>query len=609
MAAADYVIAGSGINALVAAALIGRRGHKVLIVERNDRIGGCIRTEEITAPGFVHDVMATTFVLFLTSPAYAALGADLEKRGLAFAHTPTPTAVVLPDGRHAILSMDRKTNVAAFEALAAGDGARFAADVDAIGADAPFLFALLGGSLWSSAMLKIVAREAWRRGLRGLAAFFGEALGTARGWLETRYQSELVRALFAPWVLHTGLGPESAYSGQMGKVIAFALEAAGAPIVKGGAKNALAAFERLIRDQGGDILLGADVDRVLLDTAGAAKGVRLADGREIEAAKGVICSVTPNQLYGRLLADTALPTDIAENVAQYRYGKGNMQIHYALKAPPRWKAPALATVALTHLTPGLDGVSKAANEAERGMLPVTPTICVGQPAALDPSRCPQGASILWLQLPEAPRFIKGDAAGEIATPADGRWTESLREQLRRPHRSDPRLAHREFRRQRHRPQSLFARRPRSTQHQSGRRRSVWRLLRHRPVLSLAAVPQFGQSPYRARAALSHRRLDPSGTGTGRRLGLSAGAGARLDIRSRIHASPRPASFTVASLRHGCFVYPCRILGQAADPQLGHGALHRCSAVRRRNAGIAGPRPDLRLVGRRSAEKSRASDRG
>ena len=150
--------------------------------------------------------------------------------------------------------MDRKANVAAFDKLAAGDGARFDADIDRVGADAPFLFALLGGSLWSRAMLKIVAREAWRRGLRGLANFFGESLGTARGWLETRYQSDVVRALFAPWVLHTGLGPESAYSGQMGKVIAFALEVAGSPIVKGGAKNALTAFERLIRDQGGDIL-------------------------------------------------------------------------------------------------------------------------------------------------------------------------------------------------------------------------------------------------------------------------------------------------------------------------------------------------------------------
>src|ERR1043165_8762112 len=184
MKAPDHIIVGSGINALVCAAMLGGKGAEVLVLERNDRIGGCIRTEEITAPGFVHDVMATTFVLFLPSPAYAEIGPELEKRGLAFAHPAPPTAVLLPDGRHAILSMHRKANVAAFDKLAAGDGARFAADVDRIGADAPFLFALLGGSLWSVAMLKLLAREAWRRGLRGLATYFGEALGTARAWLE-----------------------------------------------------------------------------------------------------------------------------------------------------------------------------------------------------------------------------------------------------------------------------------------------------------------------------------------------------------------------------------------------------------------------------------------
>ena len=89
--------------------------------------------------------------------------------------------------------------------------------------------------------------------------------------------------------------------------------------------------------------------------------------------------------------------------------------------------PELGKVALLHLTPGLDGVSKAVNEAERGMLPAEPTICLGQPTAFDPSRAPDGKAILWLQLPEAPRHIKGDAAGEIAAPADGRWTEAVRE--------------------------------------------------------------------------------------------------------------------------------------------------------------------------------------
>lgn len=424
---ADYVIVGSGINALVAAAMLGRKGRKVVLLERNDRIGGCLRTEEVTAPGFVHDVMATTFVLFITSPAYAALGKDLEARGLAFCHSPTPTGVLLPDGRHAVLAMDRARNVAAFEALAVGDGKAFDRTMQRLGADAPFLFALLGGSLWSGGMFKTVLKEAWRRGPRALARFFGEALEPARGHLESTYSSEVTQALWAPWVLHCGLGPESAYSAEMAKVIGFAIEAAGCPIVKGGAKTFLAAFERLITDQGGTILTGADVVAIERGAGGRATGVRTADGRRFAASRGVIASTAPKQLYQGLLGGADLPETVRDDLQGFRHGKGNLQVHYALSRPPRWRDGDLGGVALLHLTPGLDGVSRASNEAERGLLPAVPTICVGQPTALDPSRAPEGQAILWLQLPEAPRVLKGDAAGEIAVDPAAGWTEAVRE--------------------------------------------------------------------------------------------------------------------------------------------------------------------------------------
>jgi phytoene dehydrogenase-like protein len=369
--------------------------------------------------------MATTFVLFITSPAFEKLGADLAKHGLDFCHTGQPTGVVLPDGRSLILSMDRAANAATLNAVQAGEGDRFRADIGIVDRDAPFLFAMLGGALWTRGITTLLLREAWRRGPRGLAARLGEALRSGRTWLETRYESELVRALFAPWVLHAGLGPESAFAGEIGRVIAFAIEAAGAPIVKGGASKAAAAFEGLIREQGGEIRTNADVAEIVVSD-GRASGVKLASGETIAASRGVICSVTPTQLAERLLPQTTA-VENRERSKDYRYGKGDMQIHYALKSPPCWKTPELGNVALLHLTPGLDGVSKAVNECERGMLPAVPTICLGQPHALDPSRCPPGAGILWIQLPEAPRVIKGDAAGEIATPAGGRWSESIRE--------------------------------------------------------------------------------------------------------------------------------------------------------------------------------------
>ena len=419
MSDVDHLIIGSGINALVAAAMLARKGDSVLVVEREDRIGGCMMTEEITLPGFHHDVMAATFVLFLTGPAHEALGADLAEHGLEFCHSPHPTAALRLNGQALRLEMDRAANVAAFNKRAPGDGDQHAADVGAIEADAEFLFALLGQPLWSRQSAWLLAKQAWKRGLGPLKAWFGEALEPGRAWLETRYESEDVQALWAPWVLHVGLTPEASYGGQMSRVIAFALETAGAPVVKGGAGQMAAAFERLITAKGGEIRTGVEAQRVLVEN-GTAMGIETAAGETIRA-KNIIASVAPGQLYEGLLKEQPRP----QTRREFRHGRGNFQLHYALDAAPEWVADGLDDVALIHLADGVDAVSRSCNEAERGLLPAVPTICVGQPHRLDPSRCPEGKAVLWLQIPDAPRVIKGDAAGEIETTAD--WTEATRE--------------------------------------------------------------------------------------------------------------------------------------------------------------------------------------
>lgn len=391
--------------------MLSLKGRRVLVLEREDRLGGCLRTDELTLPGFQHDVMAATFVLFMTGPAGAALGPQLARHGFDYCHATHPTAVLRPDGSALVLTMDHAANVAAFDALAPGDGAALTADTGGVAEDAPFLFALLGGNLWSWATAKLLLTQVRKRGARGLAAWFGTALTPARGWLETGYRAPLAQALFAPWVLHCGLTPESASSGQMGKVIAFALEAAGAPVVKGGAGQAVVAFRALIEANGGSFRTKADVDRIMVG-GGRVTGVRLADGEVIHCSS-VLASVAPGQLQDRLLRDASAAQDTT-GARKFRHGRGNFQLHYALDKPPEWLTPGLADVALIHLSDGIDAVSKSANEAERGLFPATPTICVGQPSRLDPTRCPAGKAILWLQIPDAPRDIKGDAAGEIA---------------------------------------------------------------------------------------------------------------------------------------------------------------------------------------------------
>ena len=164
------------------------------------------------------------------------------------------------------------------------------------------------------------------------------------------------------------------------------------------------ALAGIVTDAGGEVRLSADVRQILVAN-GRATGVRLTDGEVVAATRAVVANVTPTQLYGSLLGGSDVPTAVAEAASRFRYGRAEMQIHLALDEPPRWKggdAERLARCPIVHVTPGLDGVSRAVNEAERGLLPAEATIVCGQPVALDPSRAPDGKSILWIQLQELP---------------------------------------------------------------------------------------------------------------------------------------------------------------------------------------------------------------
>ena len=106
-----------------------------------------------------------------------------------------------------------------------------------------------------------------------------------------------------------------------------------------------------------------------------------------------------------------------------------MQIHFALSEPPQWEeASGLGRKnEIVHLTPGLDGISPAVNEAERGLLPSGGN--GRRRAAADDGRvaaAPEGKDLLWIQLQELPWRVKGDAAGEFDV-GDGSWTDGLRE--------------------------------------------------------------------------------------------------------------------------------------------------------------------------------------
>jgi phytoene dehydrogenase-like protein len=412
----DAVAIGSGINSLAAAALLAKAGWSVCVLERNDWLGGAIRTAEITEPGFVHEVFAAWHPLFTGSAAYAELKDDLEVRGLEYLNTALPTATLFPDGESVFLTTSHDENVAAL-------GSGWDRTVNEFMPNADLAFGVLSTELWSRDGARLAWKALRRLGRRGLVEFTGNVLVSCRDWVTETFEDERAQGLFAPWVLHTGLGPDAASSGFMAQVIGVAIELGGMPVPRGGGVKLVDALAGIVRDSGGVCETGRDVERILVP-GGRATGVRTADGEEIGAERAVLANVTPQQLYGDLLGAEGRA---AGEARRFRFGRGEMQIHYALSEPPDWRGDErLHRTSIIHLTPGLDGVSRAVNEAERGLLPAEATVVVGQPMAVDPSRAPAGNWILWIQLQEVPPRPKGDSAGELDT-GDGTWTEGLRE--------------------------------------------------------------------------------------------------------------------------------------------------------------------------------------
>ncbi len=396
------------------------------MLERNAWLGGAINTAEITLPGYHHDVFSGWHPLFLSSKAYRILKEDLEAAGLEYCEPRIPAAAVFPDGTSAFIMRSEDGNAEEFQRFAPGDGIAWRNAMREFAECSDLAFGLLGTELWSFAGLRWAARTLFHLGRRGTLLFMKELLSTARDWLTGTFNSDEARGLLAPWVLHAGLGPDAASSGFMAKMMAWSLQTVGLPVPKGGGSRLVDALVRIIEAYGGQCRTDADVSEVIVADR-KALGVRTADGRTFLARRAVLCNVTPTQLYARLLPAGTVQSELIGEAKAFRYGRADMHIHYALSEPPRWIGdPRLAQAAIVHVTPGLDGVSRAVNEAERGLLPAEPTIVCGQPVAVDPSRAPAGASILWIQLQELPSRPQGDAAGEIDV-GGGTWTEELRE--------------------------------------------------------------------------------------------------------------------------------------------------------------------------------------
>lgn len=406
----DAVVVGAGINGLVAAAELAGAGWSVCVFEASPDIGGFIASEQLGEPGYTHDVYSSWHPLFVTGEAYAALGDDLARHGLSYRNTEgAVTASVAHDGGAAIAYRDPAETAARF--ASAEDGNRYLAALAELDKDSPAIGALMGTELRGPGSLRPLANIARAGGVSGAERWARQVATSGRAWCRREFTGSEVDQLWVPWLLHAGLAPDNASGGFMLPLLAATMHGAGLPVVEGGAGRFVAAFRGLLRERGVDIRAGAPVDRIVV-SAGRAIGVESGDER-IVANRAVLASVTPQALYRRLLPSHSVPDPVRAEAGRYRAGRAAMQVHVSLRAPLRWRDDALAGIPLVHLSDGSASTGVACAEAEAGLLPRRPTVVVGQQYLIDPTRVPDGAGSLWLQLQEVPYQPTADSAGQL----------------------------------------------------------------------------------------------------------------------------------------------------------------------------------------------------
>jgi phytoene dehydrogenase-like protein len=378
----DALVIGAGPNGLVAAAELARHGWSVLVLEAKDRPGGALYSEQLTLPGFVHDVGAAFFPFALDSPAFRAL--DLAGAGLEWRHARRDSAHPAPDGSCVAISRDVDLAEKSFGEQDGLAWRRLAVWGRRMGGRLPELLLAPLPEL----------RAAVRLGVKNLCRFGFSGVQTSAGWSNRHFKTEAARRVVPGLALHVDLGPRDPAGAGLGLTLALLASVSGFPVPVGGARSITEALVRRLREFGGSLQLGTHVDEIRV-RHGRAVGVRTSGREEITARRAIVADTGAPALFIRLLNAEKASRWVRRSVRRFRYGWGTFKMDWALSAPAPWTTSEAREAAVVHAGDSIDDLVRFTQEVRGGRLPGNPYLVIGQQSLLDSSRAPEGGQTLW----------------------------------------------------------------------------------------------------------------------------------------------------------------------------------------------------------------------
>src|SRR3984957_15587857 len=96
----DIVVAGAGHNSLITAAYLAKAGYRCLVLEGRPKIGGGVKTAELTLKGFHDDCCSTAHVFIQDNPLIKNDELKLGDFGLEYIDPDPIFHVPFPDGSY-----------------------------------------------------------------------------------------------------------------------------------------------------------------------------------------------------------------------------------------------------------------------------------------------------------------------------------------------------------------------------------------------------------------------------------------------------------------------------------------------------------------------------
>jgi len=393
------IVVGSGPNGLACAAVLAGRRVEVTVIEAAERIGGGVRSSELTLPGLLHDECSAFHPMAVGSPAFTSL--DLTGHGLEWLWPEVDLAHPLDGGGGATL-------LRSIEATAAGLGA--------------------GGPAWE----RVFGRSA--RGYKTLVediyqpllriprhplrlASFGAASALPAGALARLLGTPEAAALFGGVAAHSFSRLDRPFSAAIGVALISAGHADGWPVAKGGSAAIAEAFAGALRARGGRIETGRPVRSL----------------SELPHADAVVLDLSPRGVLE--LAGERLPSRVARAYRRYRFGPSAFKLDLAVEGGVPWAYEPARRAGTVHVGGSFAEIAAAERDTNRGRMPERPFVLVGQQYLADPGRSQGDLHPVWAYA-HVPHGYPGDATEAVLDQVE-RFAPGLRERIVARHVTAP----------------------------------------------------------------------------------------------------------------------------------------------------------------------------